>query len=200
MDKLKTTSQLKKASFNFSYSKKIAKWFSEGLDKNQIYNKCIVENELGIASIERRKELTNHLYQRIAKLDSFLLKKMNESDIVTSKFILIYAIAKNDRLFTEFLFEIYRDRLLGEKKYISMDDFDLFFTSKKESNLTVYKWSKTTIELLCKAYRKMLVDSSLGLRKIKNIYVSKMIIHPDIEKHITQLGDQLILKSILGEK
>lgn len=200
MDKVKTTSQLKKVPFNFNYSKRMAKWFLEGLDKQQIYNKCIIENTLNITSIDRRKEVTNHLYQRISQLDSFLLKKLNDSDIVTSKFILMYAIAKNDSLFTEFLYEIYRDRLLGEKKYISMDDFDTFFTSKKENNLTVHKWSKTTIELLSKAYRKMLVDSSLGIRKVKNIYVSKMIIHPDIEKHITKLGDHLILKSILGEK
>lgn len=200
MDKVKTTSQLKKVPFNFNYSKRMAKWFLEGLDKQQIYNKCIIENILNITSIDRRKEVTNHLYQRISQLDSFLLKKLNDSDIVTSKFILMYAIAKNDSLFTEFLYEIYRDRLLGEKKYISMDDFDTFFTSKKENNLTVHKWSKTTIELLSKAYRKMLVDSSLGIRKVKNIYVSKMIIHPDIEKYITKLGDHLILKSILGEK
>lgn len=200
MNKVKTTSQLKKVPFNFNYSKKMAKWFLEGLDKQQIYNKCIIENTLNITSSDRRKEVTNHLYQRISQLDSFLLKKLNDSDIVTSKFILMYAIAKNDSLFTEFLYEIYRDRLLGEKKYISMDDFDIFFTSKKENNLTVHKWSKTTIELLSKAYRKMLVDSSLGIRKVKNIYVSKMIIHPDIEKYITKLGDHLILKSILGEK
>lgn len=200
MDKVKTTSQLKKVPFNFNYSKKMARWFLEGLDKQQIYNKCIIENSLNITSIDRRKEVTNHLYQRISQLDSFLLKKLNDSDVVTSKFILIYAIAKNDSLFTEFLYEIYRDRLLGEKKYISMDDFDIFFTSKKEDNLTVHNWSKTTIELLSKAYRKMLVDSSLGIRKVKNIYVSKMIIHPDIEKHIIKLCDHLLIKSILGEK
>ena len=81
-----------------------------------------------------------------------------------------------------------------------MDDFDLFFIAKKETNITVNKWSKTTIELLSKAYRKMLVDSDLGIRRIKNIYVNKMIIHPEIEKHVIQLGDQMILKAILGEK
>lgn len=200
MNQNKLTSQLKKVPFNFNNSKLIAKWIIDGLDKHQIFHKCLVENKLRISSIERRKEITNHLYQRLIQLDRFLLNAFINGDIVTSKFILIYSVAKNDSLFTEFLFEVYRDTLLGDKKYISMDDFDRFFISKRESNLIVNKWSNTTIELLSKAYRKMLVDSSLGVRKVKNIYVKQLIIHPDISKYINQIGDYKYLQAILGER
>jgi len=200
VNKIKLTSQLKKVPFNFNNSKIIAKWILEGFDKNEIFTKCLVENELRIESLERRKEITNHLYQRLIQLDLFLIKVFIDADIITSKFILIYALAKSDLLFHDFLLEVYRDSLLGEKKYISMDDFDKFFLSKKESNIVVSKWSNTTIELLSKAYRKILVDSTLGIRKVKIIYVKQLIIHPDISKYIKQIGDYQYLQAILGER
>jgi len=200
MSQRKITSQIKKVPFHYTKSKLIAKWIVEGNDKHQVYQKCIIENKLQIKSPGRRKEITNHLYQRLVQLDQFLLKSFIESDIITSKYILVYAVAKHDILFTEFLSEVYRDALLSDKKYISMDDFDNFFISRRENNLVVNKWSNTTIELLGKAYRKMLVDSTLGIRKIKNIHVKQLIIHPDVTKHIKQLGDYKYLQAISGER
>lgn len=200
MSQIKLTSQLKKVPFFYSKSKMIAKWILEGCDRYEIFQNGILYNKIQIESIPRRREVMNHLYQRVSVLDQFLLKALLEMDMVTSKFILLYAVAKQDPLFDDFLSEVYRNAVLGEKKYISMDDFDLFFISKRETNLTVNKWSTTTIELLGKAYRKMLIDSNLGVRKLKNIYVRKIFIHPEIMKYIEAIGDYKYLQSILGEK
>jgi hypothetical protein len=200
MSQIKLTSQLKKVPFFYSKSKMIAKWILEGYDRSEISQNLIHHNKIQIESITRRQEVTNHLYQRVSVLDQFLLKAFLEMDMVTSKFILLYSVAKQDPLFDDFLSEVYRNAVLGEKKYISMDDFDLFFISKRESNLIVNKWSTTTIELLGKAYRKMLIDSNLGVRKLKNIYVRKIFIHPEIMKYIEAIGDYKYLQSILGEK
>lgn len=200
MEQSKTTSTIKKNPFNYLRSKMIAEMIIEGLDKHQIYDKCFHENQIEIESLERRREITNELYRRLINLDSFLLKSFLTLDIITSKFILVYAIAKTDQLFFEFLSETYRDALLSEKKYISMDDFDKFFISKRETNPTVASWSPKTIELLSKGYRKLLVDSTLGVRKVKNIYVNKMIIHPEIAKYIEKIGDFNYLQAILGER
>lgn len=200
IDKIKTTSTLKKNPFNYQKSKMMAKLILDGLDKHEIYDKYYNHNEIDIASLPRRREITNELYRRLINLDPFLLDAFVNQDIITSKFILVYAIAKVDHLFFDFLFMTYRDALLGEKKYISRDDFDTFFLSKKETDLAVASWSPTTIELLAKAYRKMLVDSTLGIRKVKNIYVNKLFIHPKIIKYIEYIGDYKYLQAILGER
>jgi hypothetical protein len=81
-----------------------------------------------------------------------------------------------------------------------MDDFNVFFTTKGETNYYVGRWSNTTIELLSKSYRKMLVDSSLGVRKVKNIYVNQLVVHPEVSKYIDQIGDYKYLQAILGDK
>ncbi|MCK9439650.1 DUF1819 family protein [Patescibacteria group bacterium] len=196
----KSTSTIKKVPFNYLKSKMIAQMVIDGLDKTQIYEKCFVENKIQINSLDRRREITNELYRRISTLDLYLLKSFVSLDIITSKFILLYAIAKADNLFYEFLAETYREAILSDKKYISMDDFDKFFIAKKEKDLVVANWSLTTIELLGKGYRKMLVDSALGVRKLKNIYVTKMIIHPEINKYLEQIGDYKYVQAILGER
>ena len=50
-----------------------------------------------------------------------------------------YAIAKTDSLFFEFLYEVYREALLGNKDYISIDDFENFFAAKKEIDSIIAK-------------------------------------------------------------
>lgn len=200
MNKSKTVSTIKKNPLNYLKSKMVAEMVYKGMDKNQIFNECFNENRIDIKSLERRREITNEIYRRISNLDSYLIKEFLEQDIITSKLILIYAIAKTDDLFFEFLVEVYRNTILGDKQYISMDDFDRFFQAKKETDLVVSKWSTTTIEQLAKGYRKLLIDASLGVRNIKNIYVTKPMIHPSVMKHIEKIGDYKYLQAILGER
>jgi len=200
MNQIISVSTIKKNPLNYIKSKVIAKMIMDGLDKYQISQLFYVENCIQIASVDRRREVTNEIYRRLQELDTFLLKSMLELDLVTSKFILLYAITKSDQLFFEFLSETYRDALLSEKKYISMDDFDHFFITKKETNLIVNGWSSVTIEQLAKGYRRLLIDSGLGTRETKNIHVNKIIIHPDIIRHIKRNGDYKYLQAILGER
>ena len=119
--------------------------------------------------------------------------------MATSKFILVYAIAKTDTLFFDFLFEKYRDALMNpERQYLSIDDFDDFFQSKKQVDLIVAKWGKFTLQCLTKGYRNILVESGLGRRERKTIVVNRVMIHPAVEEHIEQIGDRDFLRATLG--
>jgi hypothetical protein len=198
MTKKNSASTIKKNPFNYQKSKMIAKMICDGLDKYQIFEKCFRENMIGISSLSRRREVTNEIYRRLINLDIKLLKELISQDLITSKFILVYAVSKVDNLFFDFLNLTYREALLGDKKYISRDDFDSFFLSKKESDLVVASWSPVTVELLAKGYRRLLIDSSLGNRKVKNIIVKKMFVHPEVSKYIESIGDYKYLQAILG--
>lgn len=200
MAELRISSTIKKNPFNYQRSKMIAKMIIDGFDKHQIYNACFTENKINITSIERRQEVTNETYRRLIQLDSFLLSRFLDSDIITSKFILVYAIAKADVLFFDFLSITYRNALFSEKKYISHNDIDNFFLIKRESDLTVAAWSSVTINDLGSGYRRLLIDSSLGIRNVKLVYVNKIFIHPEIKKYIEDIGDYRYLQAILGEQ
>ncbi len=199
MNKKPYSSAIKKTPFKYTVSKKIAKLMLDGLDRTEVFNKCFNDNYIEIDSVERRREITNVVYERLVGLDKYLLSMFYNGDISTSKFILVYAIAKSDSLFFDFMFEVYRDALLSEKKYISIDDFDNFFRVKSESDPIVSKWGHFTFDQLSKGYRNILVESGLGHRVKRNIVVDKAMIHPDVEDHIKLMRDKEFLQALLGE-
>lgn len=69
-----------------------------------------------------------------------------------------------DRLFLNSCLRC-QEALIGEKSYISLDDFDHFFAVKKENDPIVAKWGTYTTSQLAKGYRTILVDSGLGKRE-----------------------------------
>ena len=199
MNRKPYSSAIKKTPFKYPIAKKIAKLMLDGLDHDEIYKKCYDENYVEIESLERRREVTNVVYNRLWALGYFLLTEFYNGDVATSKYILVYAIAKTDTLFFDFLFERYRDALMNpERHYLSIDDFDDFFESKKQVDLIVAKWGKFTLQCLTKGYRNILVDSGLGRRERKTIIVEKMMIHPAVEEHIELVGDKDYLRATLG--
>lgn len=198
MDNQKYTSAIKKTPYKYYIAKKIADLIYKGLDRIEVYNECFSNNLIQVDSLERRREVTNVIYDRLILLDKYLLEQFLYGDIVTSKFILVYATAKSDSLFLDFLFEVYREALLNEKQYISLDDFDLFFLGKKENNSTVNSWGVYTIDQLGKGYRNILVESGLGKREKRNILVHKILIHPEVINHLKLIKDEIYLKAILG--
>lgn len=198
MNRKPYSSAIKKTPFKYPIAKRVSKLMLDGLDRNEVYDKCVNDNYVEIESLERRREVTNVLYERLCALDNYLLSEFYNSDVATSKFLLVYAIAKTDSLFFDFLFEKYREALMSERNYLSIDDFDSFFESKKEADLIVRKWGKFTLDDLTKGYRNILVDSGLGTRSKKNIVVNKVMIHPAVEDHINEIGDHEYVKAILG--
>lgn len=198
MNKKNYSSAIKKTPFKYPIAKKIARLMLDDLDRKEIYNECFNNNYIEIESLERRREITNVLYERLASLDSFLLSQLYNGDVTTSKFILAYAITKTDTLFYEFMLEEYRDALVGDKNYLSSDDFEMFFEHKKQTNLIVAKWGEHTLRCLMKGYRNILVDSGLGVRERRNIVVKRMMIHPVVEEHIADIQDMNFLQIMLG--
>lgn len=199
MNKKPYSSAIKKTPFKYTIAKKIAKLILNGLDRNEVLEKCYIDNYIEIDSVQRRKEITNVIFERLIQLDDYLLHQFYDGDVITSKFILVYAIAKSDSLFFEFLFEVYRDALLSDKKYISIDDFEAFFESKKESDVIVSEWGHFTIDQLSKGYRNILVESGLGYRVKRNIVAEKAMIHPEVQEHIRLINDKEYLQALLGE-
>lgn len=200
MKKSRYLSTIKKTAFKYRETKKIAGLMVAGLGPDEIYKNCVEENYIGIESPSRRREVSRVVYMRLSSLDNFLLHEFIDADIASSKYILVYAIAKTDTLFFEFLFERYQDSLLSpDRNYLSMDDFDDFFREKKERDERVAKWGNFTLEDLISGYRNILVDSGLGKRNGKNILIKQVLIHPAVAQHIRQLGDVDFLRATLKE-
>lgn len=197
MNKKDYTSAIKKTPFEYLPSKKIGGLISDGLLYEEAYTRCYIENELQIVSEDRRREVFNLVFDRLSSLDSYLLDEFLHGSIASSKFILVYAIANMDSLFFEFLLSVYRETLIGHKNYISISDFDDFFSTIKEKNHIVARWSDNTIRQLSGGYRNILVESGLGFREKKLIYAKKAVINPQVVEHIEKINKPFI-QAVLG--
>lgn len=145
------------------------------------------------------KELASIISTRLKKLDDYLIKQIELSNIETSKLIVLYAIIKNDRLFFEFINEVYREKILLKHFLLEDKDFSMFFERKKEQSDKVNSWSEYTFKKLKQVYIRILFESGLitaqkGDRKIK-----KPIIDIKIKEHIIEIGDKVYIDAILGE-
>lgn len=198
MNRKPYSSAIKKTPFKYPIAKKIANLMLAGHDRNEVFTECFNNNYIEIESEDRRREITNVIYNRVSSLDKYLLSEFYNGDVATSKFILAYAIAKTDTLFFDFLFEVYREALVGDRHYLSIDDFDNFFAIKKQNDLIVAKWGDFTLKCLTKGYRNIFADSGLGVRERKTIKVERMMIHPAVEDYIASIGDKEFLQAMLG--
>jgi hypothetical protein len=199
MNKKEYSSRIKRVPYYYLYSKKIGQYILDGKDRNEITKKCVDENKLLIPSIVRRKEITNIICERLFSLDKNLLNSFCNGDIITSKFVLLYAVAKTDKLFYEFVLDCSRDALKSFKPYISVDDFKVYVSKKRESDPIVRKWTDITLYGLGQGYKRILTESGLYLIQGKNLVIQKLIIEPAIKKYIT-MQDSAFIDSTIGGK
>ena len=68
----------------------------------------------------------------------------------------------------------------------------------KEKNITVAKWSDRTLKQIAGGFRNILVESGLGERVKKIIYIKRIIVNPSIVNRIDVIGGKAFLQAVLG--
>lgn len=99
-------------SFWFIEFKKVVKLISEGKSLSQVKDISIEENLFGAANAYRARRIAGYLVNRASTLDQTEVRLFAESDVATQKLLNIIAILRTDRLFFEFLFEVYREKVI----------------------------------------------------------------------------------------
>ena len=95
-------------SFWFIEFKKIVKHTNDGKSIDEIRALCLEDNLLGISKAYRAKRIYGYIINRVRTLDSTLIKLFCDSDLSTQKLINLITILRTDRLFFEFVYEVYR--------------------------------------------------------------------------------------------
>lgn len=137
-------STIKSRPYLYKETKKAAILLNSGLNINELKVKAVEENIFQVESETRMKELASIIITRLNGIDAYLIDKIENSNIETSKIIVLYAIIKNDRLFFEFLNEVYKEKLLLRDLFIRDKDFNTFFQSKRQQSEKVDSWTEYT--------------------------------------------------------
>ena len=113
---------IKGTSFWYNESIKTVKLMLKGLSKTEINTLTSNENTYQVATLTRSKTISNTTYNRMSIYDNKLLEMFINTDVTTSKIMVMISIIRTDRLFYEYMYDVYREhRLLGDKQLTRLE-------------------------------------------------------------------------------
>lgn len=193
-------STIKSRPFLFLETQKIAGLFVQGYDEKQIKEYAITQNIVQMNADARIKEVTNVIIKRLQVLDEPLQRMLISKDIQSGKYIVLYAILKTDRLFFEFMNEVFREKAMLQDYHLTKRDFHNFFESKRQQSEKVANWKDYTFYKLEQVYVRILFEAGL----LKNHRTDREITIPlltlDVSDHLQDIDNSIYLKAMMGGK
>ena len=194
----KYSSGLVAESFWFIEFKILIKLRYEGKSWDDIKALCLNENLLGISKEYRAKRIFGYLKNRIEVIEDGYLEIFMNSDLQTQKIINILASAKKNRLFFEFLYEVYREKVKLGALELTASDINIFFKNKQEQDENMSKWTDVTLRRLRSTYMNFLVDAGLLTVGDKQKKITPPILDITLENFLKDTGEMQLIKAITG--
>jgi hypothetical protein len=193
------TSTLKSSSYLYLELKKSCNLKIQGLDENEIKNKAIEDNIFALSTETRKKGIASAVVNRIKVLDDYLIDKIANGNLQTSKQLALYSILKTDRLFFEFMKEVYREKILLKDYILTDKDFNVFFRRKSEQSDKIANWVDYTYYKLGQVYKRILTEAGFIKTANKEIEIVPQIMEDDVKNYLQSIGDNIYIESMLGE-
>lgn len=185
-------------SFWFVEMKKVIKLIDDGKSEEEIKKMCIEENLFGAAKEYRAKRIYGYIWSRAKRLDKTLIDLFCTSDLATQKVINLIAILRSDRLFFEFMFEVYREKNIFGIPVIEDADVNIFFKNKEIQSEDIAAWTDGTKRRLRSIYFNYLTDANLLTVVDKKKTITPPILDIALERYLEACGESVIIKAITG--
>lgn len=195
----KYTSILKSRPYFYLELKKGAQLKIQGISDDEIKNKAIEENIFNVNKEARKREIASTVINRINEMDEYILDKIVNGSLQTSKQLAIYGILKTDKLFYEFMKEVYKEKILLKDLILTDKDFNIFFRRKVEQSEQIAEWKDYTFYKLKQVYKRILVEAGFINNSEKDIKIVPQIMELDVVSHLKSIGELPYLEAILGE-
>ena len=185
-------------SFWFLEFKKAVKLRQEGLGYDDIKKKCIDENLFGAAKEYRALRMAGYIVTRIKAMDDTLLELFSSSDLATQKLINLITILRTDRLFFEFVYEVYREKVMLGIEYMEDTDVNVFFTRKEIQSDLIAGWKDTTKRKLRNIYMSFMEDANLLAVIEKKKTITPPILDVALEHYLRSRDEEAMVKALTG--
>ena len=196
---LKYKSLIKSMPFLYIETKKAAALKISGLSDSETVSIALTENIFQLNTESRKREIAATIMKRISVLDKYLLEKLVNGSLDTCKQIALYSLLKTDRLFFEFMLEVYREKYLIKDFLMKDADFSIFFQRKAEQSEIVASWTEYTYYKLKQVYKRILREAGFIKKQKVTIEINRPIIEKELSDHLKALGEHIYLKAMLGE-
>ena len=171
------TASMPEAMFILQESRQIASLMLEYQDRDYIKELVHQDNLLNVKSKSNEDKIFGFTYNRLNLISDRLKKVLTNGTDTDSRFVNLISIMAYDKLFCEFVFEVYYDHLLSRD---TLTDYDImsFYQRKGREDETVGSWKDSTLNKLRCRYARILfsaglVDKAIGIREIRTPFVSQ---------------------------
>lgn len=184
--------------FMYNETKIIGKYLLDGYDEQELKRKNLEENLIKHKKLGSVKRVNSPIFRRLKAMDKEMLEEFVCSDIETSKFILLYAIMKTDKLVRDFIIEVYKDKLLMRKEYIEKFDIDNWYEEKCILSQTLKERTESTSAKLKQVIMKILQDSGLVIKEKDRYKIVRPLLKEKYISILDKSGDIEYAKAIGG--
>ncbi|MEG0307506.1 MAG: DUF1819 family protein [Clostridium sp.] len=191
-------STIKSRPYLYKETKKAARLINEGFEFKHIKEKSLYENIFQLESEARKIEVASIITARLKGGDDYLINKIENSNVETSKVIVLLLILRTDGLFFEFINEVYREKILLKDLYIRDKDFGIFFQNKREQSEKVASWTEYTFKKLQQVYIRILFESGLIINQKGDKEIRVPIIEVELKEYLYSTGNDRYINAILG--
>lgn len=191
-------STIKSRPYLYKETKKASSLINKGLSVEEIKEKSLEDNIFQLESEARKKEVASIITARLKNLDEHIIYSIENSNIEISKVLVLYAILKTDRLFFEFINEVYKEKILLRDLFIRDKDFGVFFQNKREQSEKVASWSEYTFKKLKQVYIRILFESGLIVNQKGDKEIRVPIIENEVKEYLYSIGDKVYINAVLG--
>ena len=187
-----------KLSFWFFEFRKVINLLNSGKTFSEIKSLNIEENIFSAPTQARAIQIFNTVSSRIKGLDQSFYILFEKSDISTQKLIALIAIMLTDSLFFDFVYEVYREKLIIGSDVLEDKDIRIFFKDKQLQSEKVASWKDYTLKRLGACYKTMLMEADLLDRSSGNRKILRPILDKSLEDCLKFNDMSLVLHALTG--
>lgn len=178
--------------------KKLVQLYHSGLTPTEVRKRCIDENVFGMQTERRVITTFQYLNRRFQSLDSVLVDLFCNSDLATQKLINLIAVVSGDRLFFEFMNEVYREKCILGFDALEISDANAFFRDKAVESEELAAWKDTTIQKVRASFFNFMLDANLVRKDKKRFLLTPQIPDIALERYLQAIGKESLLKALTG--
>lgn len=197
-DYMKYSAGMVSKPFWFAEFKKVIKLLHDGYSFDDIKKMNLEENLFGVAKEYRGKEIYNCVSARAKVFTDEMINLFCASDIATQKVMALISVLKTDKLFYEFLYEVYREKVIIGIMELEDSDISIFFKNKQAQDETVASWKDYTLKKLRNSYINYLRDAGMIFESGSKKEITPPILDVALERYLQSQNEQHLIKALTG--
>lgn len=198
MEQKKYRAGMVKLSFWFGEFRKVIQLLNDGLVFADIEKLNLEENIFLAPTQARAIQIYKTVSIRVKSLHADFYPLFKKCDITNQKIINIMAIMESDALFFDFMYEVYREKLLLGVDEIADSDISIFFKDKQLQSERVAKWTDYTLKRLGECYKTILMEAGVLERETGIRRILRPIIDRALEAKLKEHGLVITLHALTG--